>query len=113
KKFDRAGHSHRETPFPVVCFAVGPHGATARPDIHRRERRRPENQPRTLRRPPVGGRTSKPRKRLTQVAALERGLLGLLLFSREPIEPPIAAASARQDGGKRRQHTFQLARKPP
>src|SRR5215813_10364361 len=50
KELDRTGHCHRETP-PRGCSAVGPHGATARLDIHRREKLRPFR-PRTYRRLP-------------------------------------------------------------
>src|SRR5215470_15886080 len=40
EELDRTGHCHRETP-PRGCSAVGPHGLTARLDIHRREKLRP------------------------------------------------------------------------
>src|SRR5436305_8895590 len=40
EEFDRTGLCHRETP-PRGCSAVGPHGLTARLDIHRREKLRP------------------------------------------------------------------------
>src|SRR4029077_20811734 len=40
KELDRTGHCHRETP-PRGCSAVGPHGSTARLDIHPREKTRP------------------------------------------------------------------------
>src|SRR5215831_15984688 len=40
EELDRTGHCHRETP-PRGCSAVGPHGSTARLDIHRREKLRP------------------------------------------------------------------------
>src|ERR1051326_6911600 len=40
EELDRTGLCHRETP-PRGCSAVGPHGLTARLDIHRREKLRP------------------------------------------------------------------------
>src|SRR5258708_26551586 len=59
EEFDGTGHGHRETPLPVVALAAGPHGATARPDIHDRGKHRPL--PAAVTPPaPTGGGSSKP-----------------------------------------------------
>src|SRR5215470_15594359 len=41
EEFDGTCHGHRETPFPRGCSAADPHGAAARPDIHKRGKQRP------------------------------------------------------------------------
>src|SRR5262249_49495063 len=63
EELHRTGHGHRETP-PRGCSAVGPHGATARLDIHRREKLRPTTAS-DIPPPPEGGGTSKPRGTVT------------------------------------------------
>src|SRR5882724_9349327 len=59
EELDDTCHGHRETPFPVVCSAAGPHGATAQPDIHKRGKQRPKMASVTPP-APTGGGTSKP-----------------------------------------------------
>src|SRR5262249_41145314 len=58
-EFHRTCHCHRDYSYPRGCHAAGPHGATARPDIHKREGNRPVTASVTPP-APTGGGTSKP-----------------------------------------------------
>src|SRR5262249_49654140 len=83
EELDRTGLCHRETP-PRGCSAVGPHGLTARLDIHRREKLRP-----------IGlGQTAASRRRWNvkaphetniQPGMLKRPNKGVLRLAGEPI----------------------------
>src|ERR1051326_4995440 len=53
EELDRIGHCHREAPFPNVASPPGPHGAAARPDIHKRGKASAANSLSHLRRPPL------------------------------------------------------------
>src|SRR5262249_7202311 len=59
EEFHRTCHCHRDYSYPRGCHAAGPHGATARPDIHKREGNRPVTASVTPP-APTGGGTSKP-----------------------------------------------------
>src|SRR2546421_835919 len=112
EELDHSTLRHREAPFPN-CFATGPHGAAARPDIPGKSVGTPSH----FRQPPEGGGTSKPARESRQQpgpAGKRRAAAPVLFFAGQPADPRLASArSTSQHIGEGGQKNAKLAFKPP